>query len=248
MQIDGGKIDSLHWAIEELSKQKNELDEKLKIARKREETGALIEEVNAQKLALDQRIAALEDGLKVSSNLVDTPVDFLEEEISTVNDKLEIAQERLESLEQEQYLEDLGRKLNRTHDEDSAENTILTEEASSHDEPLTLGSSTTISSSESLDKGISSSTQTMTTPISRIGTEEQQATSRLSQEEATEHEPSIAIQKDISPVPVEGLEETAAKLGVEPEFLVEKGTKALLRMIARNGGKLKFPLEIDQID
>jgi hypothetical protein len=70
----------------------------------------------------------------------------------------------------------------------------------------------------------------------------------LSQEEATEHEPSIAIQKDISPVPVEGLEETAAKLGVEPEFLVEKGTKALLRMIARNGGKLKFPLEIDQID
>ena len=154
----------------------------------------------------------------------------------------------MESLEQEQYLEDLGRKLNRSHEEDSTENTILAEEASSHDEPFTLGSSATISSSESLDKGISTSTQTMTTPISRIGTEEQQATSRLPQEEATEHEPSIAIQKDISPVPVEGLEETAAKLGVEPEFLVEKGTKALLRMIARNGGKLKFPLEIDQID
>ena len=248
MQTDGGKIDSLHWAIEELSKQKNELNEKLKIARKREETGALIEEVNAQKLALDQRIAALEDGLKVSSDLVDTPVDFLEEEISTVNDKLEIAQERLESLEQEQYLEELGKKLNRSHEEDSTENIILPEEVSPHDEPFSLASPSTISSSESLDKGISSSTQTMTTPISRIGTEEQQATSRLSQEEATEHEPSISIQTDISPVPVEGLEETATKLGVEPEFLVEKGTKALLRMIARNGGKLKFPLEIDQID
>lgn len=49
-------------------------------------------------------------------------------------------------------------------------------------------------------------------------------------------------------IPVEGLEETALKLGVEPDFLVEKGTKALLRMIARNGGQLKFPLEIDQID
>ena len=248
MQNDGGKIDSLHWAIEELSKQKNELDEKLKIARKREETGALIEEVNAQKLALDQRIAALEDGLKVSSNLVDTPVDFLEEEISTVNDKLEIAQERLESLEQEQYLEELGRKLNRSHEEDSAENPILPEEFSPHDEPFSLSSSAAISSSESLDKGISSSTQTMTTPISRIDTEEQQTTSRMPQEEATELDPSITVQKDISPVPVEGLEETAAKLGVEPEFLVEKGTKALLRMIARNGGKLKFPLEIDQID
>ena len=248
MQTDGGKIDSLHWAIEELSKQKNELDEKLKIARKREETGALIEEVNAQKLALDQRITALEDGLKVSSNLVDTPVDFLEEEISTVNDKLEIAQERLESLEQEQYLEELGRKLNRSHEEDSAENPILPEEFSPHDEPFSLSSSAAISSSESLDKGISSSTQTMTTPISRIDTEEQQTTLRLPQDEATDLESSIAVRKDISPVPVEGLEETAAKLGVEPEFLVEKGTKALLRMIARNGGKLKFPLEIDQID
>jgi hypothetical protein len=211
------KIISLQWAIEELSKQKEELNAKLKIAHKREETGSLIEEVNAQREALDQRITALQDGLKVSSELVDTPVYFLEEEISTVNDKLEIAQERLESLEQEQYLEELGKKLNRSHEEDSTENIILPEEVSPHDEPFSLASPSTISSSESLDKGISSSTQTMTTPISRIGAEEQQATSRLPQEEATEHEPSIEIQKDISPVPVEGLEETAAKLGVEPE-------------------------------
>ena len=242
------KINSLKWAIEELSKQREELDGKLKIARKRDETGSLIEEVNAQRDALDQRISALHDGLKVSSELVDTPVDFLEDEISKINDKFEIAQERLESLEQEQYLEELGRKLNRSHEEDSAENIIIPEEASPHDEPFSLGSSAAISSSESLDKGISSSTQTMTTPISRIDTEEQQATSRLPQEEATESDPSIEVQKDISSVPVEGLEETATKLGVEPEFLIEKGTQALLRMIARNGGQLKFPLEIDQID
>ena len=43
------------------------------------------------------------------------------------------------------------------------------------------------------------------------------------------------------------LEETAQKLGVEPEFLAEKGINAILRMIARNGGKLSFPLEVDQI-
>ena len=54
--------------------------------------------------------------------------------------------------------------------------------------------------------------------------------------------------KKSKPVPVKGLEATAEKLGVEPEFLVQKGTQALLRMIARNGGKLSFPLEIDQID
>ena len=43
------------------------------------------------------------------------------------------------------------------------------------------------------------------------------------------------------------LEETAQKLGVEPEFLAEKGLNAILRMIARNGGKLSFPLDVDQI-
>jgi hypothetical protein len=43
------KVKSLQWAIEELSKQKEDLGGKLKIALKREETGSLIDEVNAQK-------------------------------------------------------------------------------------------------------------------------------------------------------------------------------------------------------
>jgi hypothetical protein len=47
---------------------------------------------------------------------------------------------------------------------------------------------------------------------------------------------------------VHPLEETAANLGIEPEFLAEKGLQAILRMVARNGGKLSFPLEVDQID
>ena len=85
MMEDGEKVKSLQWAIEELSKQKEELVGKLKIALKRDETGSLIEEVNAQRDALDQRISALHDGLKVSSELVDTPVDFLEDEISKTN-------------------------------------------------------------------------------------------------------------------------------------------------------------------
>ena len=44
------------------------------------------------------------------------------------------------------------------------------------------------------------------------------------------------------------LEETAKILGIEPDFLAEKGLQAILRMIARKGGKLSFPLEVDQID
>lgn len=245
MQIDGGKVDSLHWAIEELSKQRQELDGKIKIARKREETGSLIEEVHAQKDALEKRISALEDGLKVSSELVDTPLDKLEEEISSVNDKLEIAQERLESLEQEQYLEDLGRKLNRSHDDDASS---LDNSSSNFTDPASPIISLNMPSDEesNLEENLSTTTQTMSTPSNRIETS-QESTSRIS--ETVQPEQTEALSKEqIVPLPVEGLEETATKLGVEPDFLVEKGTQALLRMIARNGGQLKFPLEIDQID
>ena len=245
MQTDGGKIDSLHWAIEELSKQRQELDGKIKIARKREETGSLIEEVHAQKDALEKRISALEDGLKVSSELVDTPLDKLEEEISSVNDKLEIAQERLESLEQEQYLEDLGRKLNRSHDDDASS---LDNSSSNFTDPASPIISLNMPSGEesNLEENLSTTTQTMSTPSNRIETS-QESTSRIS--ETVQPEQTEALSKEqIVPLPVEGLEETATKLGVEPDFLVEKGTQALLRMIARNGGQLKFPLEIDQID
>ena len=241
------KLDSLKWAINELSQQKEELSGRLKIAFKREETGSLIKEVNAQKDALDQRISALEDGLKVSSELVDTPVHSLEEDISAVNEKLEIAQERLASLEQEQYLEELGRKLNRSHSEEFMEDEVLSSETLSKEELPNILDPLQASSIETASKEISTTTQTMTTPTSRIEIEEETTASRIPDEEANTVQQPLS-KKNALPVPVKGLEETAIKLGVEPEFLVEKGTKALLRMIARNGGQLKFPLEIDQID
>ena len=42
------QIRSLQWAIGELSKQKQSLDEKVSASRKREETEEIIQEVNAQ--------------------------------------------------------------------------------------------------------------------------------------------------------------------------------------------------------
>jgi len=48
------KLSSLIWAIDELSKQKDELSSKLSIAQKREDTNSLIDEVNAQKEALEK--------------------------------------------------------------------------------------------------------------------------------------------------------------------------------------------------
>ena len=241
------KVKSLQWAIEELSKQKEELDGKLKIALKREETGSLIEEVNAQRDALDQRISALHDGLKVSSELVDTPVDFLEDEISKINEKLEIAQERLHNLEQEQYLEELGRKLNRSHDEELSEDISQGEDFFSSEDSSLVDIPTEKSSTVSpFEQEPANITQTMATTSNRIELEKT-SSSRLPEQKEAELQESSKFKSKES-IPVEGLEETAAKLGVEPEFLVEKGTKALLRMIARNGGQLRFPLEIDQID
>ena len=85
------KIKSLQWAIKELSNQREDLDAKLQVALKRDETNSLIEEVFAQKKALEQRISALEDGLRVSSELVDAPAPDLESEMSKIDEKLEIA-------------------------------------------------------------------------------------------------------------------------------------------------------------
>ena len=102
---------SLRWAIDELSKQKEDLSSKLKIAKKRDDTNSLIAEVQAQKDALSKRISSLEQGLQVSSKLVEKPVSSIESEINQVNDKLEIAKDRLNKLEQEEYLEELGKKL-----------------------------------------------------------------------------------------------------------------------------------------
>ena len=103
---------SLRWAIDELSKQKEELSSKLIIAKKRDDTSYLLDEVHAQKIALDKRISSLEDGLKASSGLVEKSVESLTEELYAVDDKLEIAKDRLNNLEQEEYLEELGKKLN----------------------------------------------------------------------------------------------------------------------------------------
>lgn len=246
MGTSESKAQSLKWAIDELTKQKEELDSKLIIARKREETGSLIEEVNAQKEALDKRITALQDGLDVSTELVDTPLDFLEEELSRINDKLEIAQERLLSLEQEQYLEELGRKLNSAHQDENPESMQQEDEFSSSFPSIEQTSTSEIPETILPEQETSTTTKIMASTSNRIETEKS-STTRLPDEMPIDKD-EISNSENNNSIPVEGLEETALKLGVEPDFLVEKGTKALLRMIARNGGQLKFPLEIDQID
>ena len=152
----------------------------------------------------------------------------------------------MENLEQEQYLEDLGRKLSRSHEEDLTENTSREEDSVLSEQSSLAENFAEKSTSVSSFQQEPETTQTMATTSNRIETE-QSSTSRLPDQSTNEVEKS-KTPKSISPVPVEGLEETADKLGVEPEFLVEKGTKAILRMIARNGGQLRFPLEIDQID
>ncbi len=253
------KVGSLKWAIEELGKQREELESKLKIARKRDETGALIEEVLAQKDALQKRIAALEDGLRVSSELVEIPVNEIEQEVSQVNEKLEIAQERLESLEQEEYLEDLGRKLNRSHSDhgESSEDVDTVDPQTFESSFSSLENSPTPVSSESED-ALSPSIELAAKPVlmkstsNRIQTEESESSetssARISLVEP-EKENSSADRPMTEPQGnTLSLEETAERLGVETEFLREKSLQAVLRMIARNEGKLSFPLEVKQID
>ena len=255
------KVGSLKWAIEELGKQREELESRLKIARKRDETGALIEEVLAQKDALQKRISALEDGLRVSSELVEIPVTDIEQEVDQVNEKLEIAQERLESLEQEEYLEDLGRKLNRSHSDHDETSQEIDDFDSDSEESAFSSSPDTPPPSISLEKEESvpsHSTSPSAPPVlmkstsNRIQTDESEspetASSRISvvqPEKETSAEETLSVEPQANAL---SLEETAERLGVEAEFLKEKSMQAVLRMIARNQGKLSFPLEVQQID
>ena len=256
------KVKSLQWAIGELSKQKDELEGKLKVARKRDETSALIEEVNAQKEALDKRISSLQDGLKVSADLVDDQVDQLEETISSVDEKLEIAQERLEALEQEEYLEQLGRKLNGDFSgEETNTDELLAEEVSPEEFPFEdknslpsadlPGVPSELESVEQLEASQQESPTPvlMKTPSNRIETEDlqdQETSSRIASEETSQVTTESKLEL-CSEVTASSLEECAKELGLEPEYLLNKGMQAVLRMIARNGNKISFPLEVDQV-
>ena len=247
------KMKSLRWAIGELSKQKGELEGKLKVARKRDETSALIEEVHAQKDALEKRIASLQDGLRVSSDLVDDQVEGLAETISTVDEKLEIAQERLEALEQEEYLEELGRKLNGDY---STEDTIEASDEIPEGAELTDNTDTflpsalpEVSSQPSASVQTSPTPALMKSPSNRIETEEEETaiSSRITPEEGSispSGESKLELCQDVT---ASSLEECAKELGMEPEYLLNKGMQAVLRMIARNGNQISFPLEVEQV-
>ena len=249
MNSPQNKTTSLRWAIDELSKQKNELSSKLSIAQKREDTNSLIDEVNAQKEALEKRISSLEDGFRASSELVDEPVANLTEELEKIDDKLGIAQDRLNTLEQEEYLEDLGRKLNGdiSHIPSSEIEDISN---------LSVDSQTLIESTPPKLENTSSSLQSlpsptpvlMKSPTNRIETEEETSedtSSRMAESDSVIAEPKNKIS---APMKTQGLEDCAKSLGVDPDFLLNQGIQAVLRMIARNGNKVSFPLEVDQIE
>ncbi len=243
---------ALHWAIGELSKQKDELEGKLKVARKRDETSALIEEVHAQKDALEKRIASLQDGLRVSSDLVDDQVEELAQSISTVDEKLEIAQERLEALEQEEYLEELGRKLNgdfSTKDPIVSSEEIPEEtEFSSNTDTFAPSALPEVSSDASIDLQTSPTPVLMKSPSNRIETEaEETSSSRIPSSEVTDSPSGVSKLELCQEATALSLEECAKQLGMEPEYLLNKGMQAVLRMIARNGNQISFPLELEQV-
>ena len=252
------KSTSIRWAIDELTSQREELEGRLKIARKRDETSALIDEVHAQKEALQTRIAALEEGFNISSELVDIPVSDIETEVLKINNKLGIAQERLESLEQEEYFAELGNKLNRSSEkDDEIPNSHSDEDVS---ENISDSSPTNFENTESIfeqnpeitHSSISGekkpTTLLMKSTSNRIQSEDTDDTSsvtRVSQETLISSDEKNISQMDAQTV---SLEETSSRLGIEPEFLKEKGIQAILRMVERNGGKLCFPLEVEQLD
>ena len=251
------KLSSLNWAVAELDKQKDELITKLGIAQKREETNSLLEEVIAQKGAMEKRISSLEEGLKASTDLVDEPVVNLSEELDKIDDKLEIAKDRLNTLEQEEYLEELGKKLNGDFAADSSNQTE--ESTSLSIEPIDLLDDSQTLTESSKPKKIESTADSlqpfspptpvlMKSPTNRIETEEKTESKIDTTVPEIDVTDKVTKLEQCSPGTAQGLEECAKSLGMEPDFLLNKGMQAVLRMIARNGNKVSFPLEVEQIE
>jgi hypothetical protein len=246
---------SLRWAINELNKQKEDLGKKLKSAQKKEETESLIAEVLAQKEALTQRISSLQDGLNNSAELVDEPVYLIDEELNKVDDKLEIAQDRLKSLEQEEYLEELGRKLNGDFSsEDSNDKNpsdipdTPTELSDQNGDQVSVTEFEVAETESSLQSLPSPTPVLMKAPANRIETEEEIVEERASRVTNSENISKESKLEQCSPASIQNLEECANALGIEPDFLLNKGLQAVLRMIARNGNKISFPLEVEQVE
>ena len=257
------KASSLKWAIDELTKQREEFNNKLQIAQKRDETQTLIDEVMAQKTALEQRISALQDGFSESSELVDAPSAELQSEMSKIDEKLDIAKERLTAIEQEEYLEELGNKLNRSHSSETSPQESFDKALDSPvhsliedlDLPSVDSESANLSPHASSDSSVQSSVQPIPSNLNPLSPTLMKATSNRIQETVDSNDQDKTSETSMNPAPKTdslssplSLEQTAMELGIEPDFLAEKGLQAILRMISRNNGQLRFPLEVDQVD
>lgn len=257
-KLKDDQIRSLQWAIEKLDKEKDSLDDKMAAIRKREETEELIEEVAAQRKALDRRIGALREGLENQTASEEAGGALkIQEKVEAVHEKLEIARERLKVLEQDRYLEELGRSLS-GKGEDSAEYEALSStapEALQADEPFLASSAP----SENADFQ-TTTTQPVFTTMSESTNRLPSAGAESSGAAAAIAEP--AVKTASAPRPVlssggalacseatsQGIREAAAALDLDPEYVLEKGMQAVLRMIVRNGHRMTFPLDVKQVE
>ena len=248
------QIRSLQWAIGELSKQKQSLDEKVSASRKREETEEIIQEVNAQRKALDKRVSALQEGLKKSSDSGTIQEPHLRDEITGVEGKLEVARERLKVLEQDKYLEELGQNLS-----GKSPTSPITISSESNTDAGGLSPALPFESkenrvSESEPVKVKSNTilsDTMNEPTNRLAATEPEANVATAVG-TTAQKPRASISSTGSLVCSEetsqSIHEAAAALDLDAEYVLEKGMQAVLRMIARNGNRMTFPLEVKHIE
>ena len=246
-QILDEQIRSLHWAIKELSKQKRFLDDKVSASRKREEAEGIIQEVNAQRKALDKRISALQEGLGKSHDSGTIQEANLLDEVSGVEGKLEVARERLKVLEQDKYLEELGKNLSGKN-----QTTPTTFSSESPNNPFKTEESRVSEPAPEQDKSNPILSDTMNEPTNRLATTDSEANI------ATVATPSTAQSPRASTSPTgnlvcsdkisQSIHEAAVALDLDAEYILEKGMQAVLRMIARNGNRMTFPLEVKHIE
>ena len=151
-------------------------------------------------------------------------LDSIEAELDLVNDKLDIAQDRLNSLEQEEYLEILGRKLSGDFPSDDEQNTaeieqLAPDQSEIPESPITsIGEIDSLSDQESTLKSssVSPTPTLMKSPSNRI---RETINEGIQTEVASQVEISESVKlEDCDPATLQSLHQCAQTLGVESEF------------------------------
>lgn len=236
MDLRQEQINSLKWAVDELEKEKTTIAARWEKSQEASGLQTSLEEALSEQQSLSSTINDMEGSLRDigEGEAESLSTDELESQKASLQERIIIASERLEVLEQERELERIALRFRGV--QPSSETEIDLESSI----PLSKDLETTEKSMEE------TSTENRLQDIDSLKEPETIVRSHAIDAKplVTAGTGSVACSETTS----DGLREVAIALDLDPEYLLDKSVQAILRMIERNKNRVTFPLEVKQVD